>query len=191
MLLLPRDLFGFGMKCCKHWRHKEVWTWADACWLLLPCKGSLSEAGLLSACVWALSTVCLAVAAVPILFPRVWERASGCGDPRAGFLPKSCLDGKTHKVQRDFLFCFSQAPVTIDYKNHTHTHTHTHTHATHTHTHAHTPKQNTYAKQDVLSPPFAGVQGRLLPSVSLSPMPLDFPIMIIKPLALAGDVTES
>ena len=128
MLLLPRDLFGFGMKCCKHWRHKEVWTWADACWLLLPCKGSLSEAGLLSACVWALSTVCLAVAAVPILFPRVWERASGCGDPQAGFLPKSCLDGETHKVQRDFLFCFSQAPVTIDYKNHTHTHTHTRTH---------------------------------------------------------------
>ena len=23
MPLLPWDLFGFGMKCCKHWRHKE------------------------------------------------------------------------------------------------------------------------------------------------------------------------
>ena len=168
---------------------RKVWTWADACWLLLPCKGSLSDVGLLSECVWALSTVCLATAAVPVLFPGVWERASGCGDPQAGFLPKSCLDGEIHEVRRDFLFCFSQATVTIDYKNHTHMHTHTHTHTCvciHTH-----QNRNTYTKQDVLSPPFAGVQGNLLPSVSLSPMALDFPIMIIKPLALAGDVTES
>lgn len=156
---------------------RKEWTWADACWLLLPCEGSLFDVGLLSGCVWALATVCLATAAVPVLFLRVWERASGCGDSQAMFLPKSCLDGETHKVQRDFLFCFSQAPVTIDYKNHTHTHTR--------------KNKNTYTKQDVLSPPLAGVQGNLLPSVSLSSMALDLTIMIIKPLALAGDVTES
>lgn len=124
------------------------------CWLLLLFKGFLFDASFLSGYVCTLSRVCLAIAPVPILFLRVWERASGCGDAQAGFLPKSCLDGETHKVQRDFLFCFPQAQVTIDYKTHTCGCAHTHTHMQ--------KQKHTQTKQDVLSPPLARVQGTLV-----------------------------
>lgn len=97
------------------------------CWLLPPSQGPCFDVGLLSGCVCALSRVCLAIAPVPILFLLAWERASRCGDSQAGFLPKSSLDGETHRVQRDFLFCFPQAQATIDYKTYTHTKTKAHT----------------------------------------------------------------
>lgn len=104
----------------------------------------------------------------------VWERASRCGDSQAGFLPKSSLDGETHKVQRDFLFCFPQAQATIDYKTHTHTKTKTHT----------------QTKQDVLSPLIARVKAISYHLGHFHPWPWVSPNSI-KPLVLARDVTES
>jgi hypothetical protein len=104
-----------------------------------------------------------------------WERSSRCGDSQAGFLPENCLNGETHKVQRDFLFCSPKAQAPIDYRKHTHTHAKTKTH--------------THTKQDVLSPLLE--PSAILPSVSLSPTAQDFTIMVIKPLSLIGDVTES
>lgn len=126
MILLPWDLIGFGMGCCKGWRQGKSDAALMPCWFLLPSQGSLFDVGLLSGYVCALSRVCLAIAPVPILFLMVWERASRWGDSQAGFLPKSSLDGETHKVQRDFLFCFPQAQATLDYKTHTQKQKHIH-----------------------------------------------------------------
>lgn len=105
----------------------------------------------------------------------VWGRASRCGDSQAGFLPKSSLDGETHKVRRDFLFCFAQAQATIDYKTHTHTKTKTHT----------------QTKQDVLSLlSLLESKPSLTIWVTFTRGP-GFHHCSIKPLVLAGDVTES
>ena len=105
---------------------RKAWIWADACWLLLPCKGSLSDVGLLSECVWALSTVCLATSAVPILFPGVWERASGCGDPQQGFFPRAAWMVKLTKSGEISCFVFHKPQWLLITKT-THTRTHTHT----------------------------------------------------------------
>ena len=116
---------------------RKAWIWADACWLLLPCKGSLSDVGLLSECVWALSTVCLATSAVPILFPGVWERASGCGDPQQGFFPRAAWMVKLTKSGEISCFVFHKPQWLLITKT-THTRTHTHTHVC---VHTHAPKQ--------------------------------------------------
>lgn len=159
-------------------RHKEVWDpadcWAPAAWVNTSCQDVL----------WWVAGVFAPLAGfnitVPILFPRVWERASGCGDPQAGFLPRASGWWNSQSPGEISCFVFHKPQWLLITKSYTlqmlHTiHTHTDIHTSHACTHTHQNKKRIH-KTDVLSPPFARVQGLCLASVLASFHASAFPL---------------
>lgn len=133
MILLSWDLLGLWMKCCKDRRRKErvILRWHNAgfcCLVRAPCLmwAFYQSVFLLSpGFAWPLHQS-------PVLFLRILEKSQWMWDSQAGFLPKNCLDGETHQVQRDFFFVlfFTKLKLLLITKT-THTHTPKQRHYTH------------------------------------------------------------
>ena len=177
MLLLPWDLFGFSMECCKGQRHRGR---LDLHWRLL------ASAALRGLPVWCRPFIRMCLCSIhslpghcccPCIAPQGLGKSHWMWRLTGRVSSQELLGWWNSQSPERFPLLFFTS--SSDYwLQHTHTHTHTHTH------------KNTYTNKTGCSL-LIGVQESLLPSVSFSPMALDFPITAIKPLALTVDVVES